>query len=229
MGLFFIEAESGDRRLGSTTGSTACWSGAILRHRGYRRGRNCCLLRPFALLSLEHGERRPCWESIMKRGPIDHRVTHWVRYAVVIFLLLNQIALPPDKAVAEQQSAKVTASRPACPSKDFTKFFDAFAESAEIQKTFTQLPLTYGLLHLSEFKFSRRRIASFEMIPSYNTEDSGAIFPTLGVRTKFGNLIYMGNGAGNRTAIWRRHTAGANADEGSNNCWKLYAIDDRST
>jgi hypothetical protein len=194
----------------------------------------------------------------MKRGASDDRVADWARYAVVIFLLLNQIALAPNKAIAEQQSAKVTASRSACPSKDFTKFFDAFAENVEIQKTFTQLPLTYGLLDLSEIplpKFSRRKIASFDMIPSYNTEDSGAIFPTQAVRVKFNNLIYMGNGSGvYQAATWRDYTAGANVNIGtgvnsvsvlltientavgiyyrfhrSNKCWTLYEIDDRST
>jgi hypothetical protein len=60
---------------------------------------------------------------------------------VVIVVLLNQIIFEPTKVAAEQQPTSVTASRRACPSRDFTRFFDAFAESAEIQKAFTQLPL----------------------------------------------------------------------------------------
>jgi hypothetical protein len=187
---------------------------------------------------------------------VDHHVTDWVRYAVAIFLLFNQIAFEPNKAIAEQQSAKVTASRPACPSTDFTTFFDGFAESAEIQKAFTQLPLTYGLLDLLEDppKFSRRKIVSFEAIPSYDPEHFGTIFPTQAVRAKFRNFISMEiEAGGHRVATWRRYTPGdINVGTGVNsvsiilgvedtgvsvgyrfhrlkNCWYLYAIDDNST
>jgi hypothetical protein len=185
---------------------------------------------------------------------IDRRVTGW---GGVVFLLLNQIiTLAPTKVVAEQQSASVAVRRPACPSKDFPRFFDTFAESAEIQKAFTQLPLTHGLLDLlaDPPKFSRRKIVSFETIPSYNPEDSGAIFPTQAVRVKFRSFISMEiEVSGHLVATWRRYTpgdiyvgAGVNSvsvvlgveDTGVSvryrfhrlkNCWYLYAIDDNST
>ena len=176
-------------------------------------------------------------------------------HVVVILILLNQTIFKPTKIAAEEQPTNVTANRPACPSKEFTRFFDTFSESAEIQKTFTQLPLIYGLRLEYPPKLSKRKIASFEEIPSYDPEHFGAIFPTQAVRDEFGNFISMVIDADDhRVAAWRRYTAGANIKVGAGvnsvsavlgvegtgvsvryrfhrlkNCWYLYEIDDNST
>jgi len=45
-----------------------------------------------------------------------------------------------------QQIAYATKANVACPSQDFSKFMQAFSDSADLQRRFTSLPLEYGRL-----------------------------------------------------------------------------------
>ena len=70
-----------------------------------------------------------------------------------------------------------------CPSKDFITFFRAFSTMKHLQRTYTQLPLEYGVLDLvgtaenPEPSFKKRRIRKYEEIPQYRPQN-GAIFPS---------------------------------------------------
>jgi len=88
-----------------------------------------------------------------------------------------------DDEVARQNSprTRVGDERPACPSPHFSKFLQAFSNSAGVQRQFTKLPLEYGQLDTgsisTEAEYRRRTIQEFEKIPSFDIQSGGTIIP----------------------------------------------------
>jgi hypothetical protein len=83
-----------------------------------------------------------------------------------------------------------------CPSEDFTEFLRAFAESADVQRRFTHLPLIYGKLDLDEDppEFTKRKIKSFDEIPTRDPAE-GIIFPNKNARLEGNYSFVTKNGA----------------------------------
>jgi hypothetical protein len=140
------------------------------------------------------------------------------------------------------ESAAATA-RPACPSQDFAEFVDAFAESADLQKQRTRIPLVYGRLNAELLgtereneAFTRRRIKSFEKIPLLDPDDGGRIFFSKVKRTK--NRLEMRIGATSDEPERATTATVFLPDTGfgliyrfikTDDCFTLIGIDDRST
>lgn len=113
---------------------------------------------------------------------------------------VRTIRIDPLPSAETPSSSAATTAKPACPSQDFAEFVDAFAESADVQKQRTRIPLVYGRMNAEllgtareDEAFSRRRIKSFEKIPLLDPDDGGRIFFSKVKRTK--NRLEMQIGA----------------------------------
>jgi hypothetical protein len=155
-----------------------------------------------------------------------------------------QIAPTPSTEVPPSfvESAD-TIAKPACPTQNFAEFVEAFAESTDVQKQQTRVPLVYGRLNAELLgtereneAFTRRRIKSFETIPLFDPDDGGRVFFSKVKRTKHGLEIGIG-------AILDEPERATTAtvflpDTGfrliyrfikTEDCFALIGIDDRST
>jgi hypothetical protein len=97
------------------------------------------------------------------------------------------------RSCASQQITEATKASDACPSQDFSKFMQAFSDSADMQRRFTSLPLEYGQVDMESLgtdheKYNLRMIETFETIPTLDRRDGGTIFPRKSRRTK-GRLL----------------------------------------
>jgi len=92
-----------------------------------------------------------------------------------------------DPATAETTARPNAASKGevACPSREFSKFMDAFSEDVRVQKRFTRFPLEYRYLdaHLigtekENDAAKKRMVQSFETIPfRFGKGQSAGVFP----------------------------------------------------
>ena len=148
-----------------------------------------------------------------------------------------------------QQIAEATKANVACPSQDFSKFMQAFSDSADVQRRFTSLPLEYGRLDTGALgtpqEYTPRTIETFERIPTLDRQSGGTIFPSKSKRTR-GHLLMKevtGKPEGPEYPNERRSPDDriimlSIADTGfhiyyrftkSEGCWFLHAIHDKST
>jgi hypothetical protein len=133
----------------------------------------------------------------------------------------------------------------ACPSRDFSKFMDAFSEDVRLQKRFTRFPLEYRYLdaHLigtekENDAAKKQMIESFEAMPfGFGGGKGTSLFPNRLERTKKNlatklvppengerssndkNVLLFEPNTGNGTYYRFRRERG---------CWYLYLIDSRS-
>ncbi len=169
--------------------------------------------------------------------------------AVIGLLALTPSASHGESAQLPRQAAGGRLSSGAnCPSQDFGEFLRSFAESVEIQRRFTQLPLIHTLRDLDPPpKLITTKIAVFEKIEPNFPEDNGSVFPSAATRSARDYSIVVKNGTSGYFSIEeaRRSNVGAkargasvflyieNTDSGvyyrfkrERNCWFLYEIDD---
>jgi hypothetical protein len=135
--------------------------------------------------------------------------------------------------------------RDACPAQSFSAFIDAFAESAELQRRYTRIPLEHGRLDLDmairqgaseDQAFTTRTIHSFDEIPFLDRKDGGRIFPSRKKRLKKHFEIRMEPDDERHsnhviaaiyipdTGVWVQFRFMK-----TENCWNLAVVDDRST
>ena len=154
------------------------------------------------------------------------------------------------KSCASQQITEVKKASDACQSQDFSKFMEAFSDSADMQRRFTSLPLEYGQLDMESLgtgheKYNLRMIATFEEIPSLDRRDGGTIFPSKSRRTKGRLLMRDVTGEPERPEFPEERRSPEDSVailylEGSGfhiyyrfarsqGCWFLHAIHDKST
>jgi hypothetical protein len=159
----------------------------------------------------------------------------WLTLAVVIAVLCGPDLA--DTVWSAQSTPSPGAKAAACPSQDFSAFFKAFSESAEVQRKFTRLPLEYGqvdqdLVGTGKPDFSTRTITSFEKIPLFDKSDGGRIFPSSKKRLNnhLAIKIESGESANIRVMLYLPDTGFhiyfkfINTDF----CWRLFEVDDES-
>ena len=107
--------------------------------------------------------------------------------------------LESSKASAQKASAK-------CPSQDFGRFMDSFADSPNVQRRFTRLPLEYGQVigqvvapvesgdPETAREFALQTIETFDKIPLYDRREGGRIFPSRSKRNREDLVILQERG-----------------------------------
>jgi hypothetical protein len=133
----------------------------------------------------------------------------------------------------------------ACPSREFSKFLDAFSEDVRIQKRFTRFPLEYRYLdaHLigtekENDAAKKQMIPSFEKIPfRFGKGESAGIFPNRIERKKkrlATKVVTPENGkasSDDKTLLLFEPDTGNNTYyrfRRDKACWSLYLIDSQS-
>jgi hypothetical protein len=100
--------------------------------------------------------------------------------ALLSFACSFAFAETPDGRLAIAQISSAAKESSACPSTDFTAFFNMFSERADLQRRYTRLPLEFGVLD-TDLLFKKRKIRKFVEIPQYRPRN-GAIISTLAER-----------------------------------------------
>jgi hypothetical protein len=178
-----------------------------------------------------------------------------LKLRLVPIIMCFLLAGTPAKADSGSSSVRSSGAAPqklACPSLDFRKFFDAFAQEPSIQRRFTRFPLTYGKVEMLSpgDPFERRKIRAFEAVPTFSTKDGGSIFPSRKLRARENFEIQMKDGTDEdfENTEAEKGDVGVNssgvivvlyeADTGFHiyyrfrrrlDCWYLVEIDDKST
>jgi hypothetical protein len=175
--------------------------------------------------------------------------------ACLIFVSISIVCQSYAEADSRRTSARnigAAQQGPACPSQEFKTFFDAFSRDPLIQQRFTHLPLVYGKVEMlwPGDPFEKRKIRAFGAIPTLNSKDGGAIFPSDKVRAALDFDVAMKDGTDEDFGLSteQKSDVGVNArgvivllhipDTGVHyyyrfrkrmNCWFLVEIDDKST
>ncbi|WP_426103602.1 hypothetical protein [Massilia sp. TSP1-1-2] len=133
------------------------------------------------------------------------------------------LMLPATIALLLAQPA--FAAAPACPSDKFEPFFKAYAESAAVQKAFTEYPLAHVLLDHSAEKPRAIKVAlpqaklSFPLLPSAAKRKADHLaFRVDAITADKAQATIFNTERGYQKAYFFRKSA----------CWKLELIEDRS-
>ncbi len=117
------------------------------------------------------------------------------------------------------------AASPACPSQKFEPFFKAYAESAAVQKAFTEYPLAHILLDHSSEKPREIKVAlpkakvTFPVIPSAARRKTERLdFRVDAVTGDKAQATIFNTERGYQKAYYFKKTG----------CWKLELVEDRS-
>ena len=169
----------------------------------------------------------------------------WVdaRFAVVpLLVVLVTACASTESAQPIAEAAKPSIS---CPSQEFSKFLQAFTDSADVQRQFTSLPIEYVLLDGGGGgEYTLRMLGTFEEILALHRPSGGPIFPSKTERTR-GRLVtkdvtgqHAGEGhpeerksPGDRVVMLGIKNSGFviyYRFAKSNGCWFLHAIHDKS-
>lgn len=134
------------------------------------------------------------------------------------------LLLPAAFALLLAQSASA-ATAPKCPSDKFEPFFKAYAESAAVQKAFTEYPLAHILLDHASAKPRQIKVAlpqaklMFPLLPSAAKRKAERLeFRVDAVAGDKAQATIFNTDRGYEKAYYFRKTA----------CWKLELIEDRS-
>ena len=112
----------------------------------------------------------------------------------------------PESPKSESSKASAQKASAKCPSQDFGRFMDSFADSPNVQRRFTRLPLEYGQVIEQVVapvesgdpeqarEFALQTIEAFDKIPLFDRREGGRIFPSRSKRNREDLVILQERG-----------------------------------